>query len=124
MTDREKLIELLGGDMCKGCYCEDCEHENNEKSCIEHIKRRMADHLIAHGVTVQECNAGDTIYEVDGEHGVIKHDVYDVCVVFKTTATDDRGNEWDDYWTTDDIGNAYKTRIEAEANLPQPPKGE
>ena len=54
MADREKLIELLGGDMCKGCYCEDCEHENNEKACIEHIKSKMADHLIANGVTVQD----------------------------------------------------------------------
>ena len=54
MADREKLIELLGGDMCKGCYCDECEHENNEKACIEHIKSRMADHLISHGVTVRE----------------------------------------------------------------------
>lgn len=51
---REKLIDLLGGDVCKGCYCEDCEHENNEKACIEHIKSRMADHLIANRVTFQE----------------------------------------------------------------------
>lgn len=49
---REKLIELLGGDMCKDCYCEDCEYEHDEKSCIEHIKRKMADHLIANGVTL------------------------------------------------------------------------
>ena len=51
---RKKLIELLSGDMCKDCYCEDCEHENNEKACIEHIKSRMADHLIANGVTIQK----------------------------------------------------------------------
>ena len=51
---REKLIELLGGDMCKGSYCEDCEHEHNEKNCIEHIKRKMADHLLANGVTIQK----------------------------------------------------------------------
>lgn len=53
---REKLIELLGGDMCKDCYCEDCEYEHDEKSCIEHIKRKMADHLIANGVTIATDN--------------------------------------------------------------------
>jgi len=83
-----------------------------------------AEYLLSKGVTVQERKVGDTIYEADGEHGVVKHDVYEVCVVFKTAATDDNGNEWDDYWTSEDIGTAYKTRNEAESNLPQPPKGE
>lgn len=50
---KEKLVKLLGGDMCKDCSCYDCEHENNEKACIEHIKHNMADHLIANGVTIR-----------------------------------------------------------------------
>lgn len=108
---REKLLELIGRTPCCGF---------SSVAAVESI----ADHLIANGVTVQECKVGDTVFEVDGEHGVVKHDVYEVCVVFKTTATDDKGNEWDDYWTTEDIGDAYKTRMEAEADLPQPPKGE
>lgn len=109
MDVREKLVEL----------CEDLE----TLPCCDTYEGQ-ADYLIAHGVTVQECKVGDTIYEVDGEHGIVKHEVYEVCVVFKTTATDDKGNEWDDYWTSEDISNAFKTRNEAEANLPQPPKGE
>lgn len=59
MDMKEKLMELLSGDMCKDCYCEDCEHENNEKACIEHIKSRMANHLIANGVGfVTDNNVG------------------------------------------------------------------
>ena len=121
MDVREKLVELLNevqetgvNEIPAGFGCTR-EYVNNEK---------VASHLIANGVTVQECKVGDTIYEVDGEHGIVKHEVYEVCVVFKTTATDDKGNEWDDYWTSEDIGNAFKTRNEAEATLPQPPKGE
>lgn len=63
------------------------------------------------------CNVGDAIYEVDGEHGVIKHEVYEVCVVFKTTATDDKGMKWDDFYTMDDIDTAYKTMTEAKSAL-------
>lgn len=104
MGDREQLMELIG----------DCKWWGS----IE----EMVDYLLANGVTVQECKVGDTIYEADDEHGVIKHDVYEVVAVFKTTATDDNENKWDDYWTSEDIGNAYRTRHEAEANWPQPPK--
>ena len=123
MDVREKLVELLNkaNSACVGTDCFEGCKLYMENDCLYKL---MADVMIAHGVTVQECKVGDTIYEVDSEHGVIKHDIYEVCVVFKTTAIDDKGNEWDDYWTTDDIGNAYKTRREAEAALPQPPKGE
>lgn len=58
MTDREKLIKLLGGDMCKDCCCYDCEYENDEKGCIEHIKQNMADHLLANGVTITPAVPG------------------------------------------------------------------
>lgn len=109
MDVREKLVELI------------------RKGARGHTlmpTESIVNYLVEHGVTVQECKVGDTIYEVDCEHGIVKHEVYEVCVVFKTTATDDKGNEWDDYWTSEDIGNAFKTRNEAETNLPQPPKGE
>ena len=108
MDVRKKLVELIESARYWG----------------SNTSEEIADNLIAHGVTVQECKVGDTVYEADSEHGVIKHDVYEVCVVFKTTATDDKGNEWDDYWTLEDIGNAFKTRNEAEANLPQPPEND
>ena len=94
MADREKLIELLGGDMCKGCYCEDCEHENNEKACIEHIKSKMADHLISNGVTVRErgrwlydsgsgkyfCSACDEYALSFKKDTLYGGDIYEVCL--------------------------------------------
>ena len=55
MDVREKLVELLGADICKYNYCEDCECFENEEDCFATIKYSMADHLIANGVTVQEC---------------------------------------------------------------------
>ena len=118
MDVREKLVELL----CNVPPIPVLVERGSQKG--QTVAEYYADHLIQNGTTIFPVKNGDTIYEADGEHGVIKHDVYEVCVVFKTTATDDEGKEWDDYWTTDDIGNAYKTRNEAEANLPQPPKGE
>ena len=110
MDVREKLVELLlqEDDVCNPNECKDCGANG---SCYYH---RTADKMIAHGVTVQECKVCDTIYEVDGEHGIVKHEVYEVYVVFKTTATDDKGNEWDDYWTLEDIANAFYSRNEAE----------
>ena len=54
MDVREKLVELLGADICKYNYCEDCECFENEEYCFATIKYRMADHLISHGVTAQE----------------------------------------------------------------------
>ena len=110
MNVREKLVELIGStEYGNGSLV----GKNFQKGFIE----KIASNLIAHGITVQECKVGDTIYEVDSEHGVIKHDVYEVCVVFKTTATDDKGNEWDDYWTLEDIANAFSLRNEAELKL-------
>lgn len=53
MTDREKLIELLGADTC-GYECEACEHNGHEDACIRYLKESMADHLLANGVTVQK----------------------------------------------------------------------
>lgn len=117
MDVREKLVGLLK-------TIPQVNHAEAYVYGTDYVFGCAAGYLIANGVTVQECKVGDNIYEVDGEHGIIKHEVYEVCVVFKTTATDDKGNEWDDYWTSEDIGSAFKTRNEAEAHLPQPQKGE
>jgi hypothetical protein len=54
MSDKEKLMELLGADTCKHDCCEDCEYCEDRDACIDYLKNSMADHLIANGVTVQE----------------------------------------------------------------------
>ena len=104
---RKKLIELLRSDM----------NVLKAAGTSATATLRLADNLIANGTIVFPCKVGDTIFEVDGEHGVVKHDVYEVCIVCKTTATDDNGMKWDDFYTSDDIDTAYKTRQEAEANF-------
>lgn len=104
---RKNLIELIGRTPCCGF---------SSVAAVENI----ADHLIANGATVQPCKVGDTIFEADGEHGVVRHKVYEVCTVYKTTATDDKGAEWDDFYTSEDINTAHKTRAEAEAALLEP----
>lgn len=49
MTDREKLIELM-------------RSFQNEHNSVVPDKEGIADHLIANGVTVNQCKVGDTVY--------------------------------------------------------------
>ena len=53
-TDREKLIELIAkGEDCTPCsYHEDIDC--SDKKCSACERAAIADHLIAHGVTVQK----------------------------------------------------------------------
>lgn len=60
---------------------------------------------------------GDVLYETDPAHGVVKHTVTDVHWVANTSAVDDHGNEWADYYTEEDIHTAHLTREAAEAVL-------
>lgn len=61
---------------------------------------------------------GTTIYEADGEHGVVKHSLEDSAhFVINSNAVADDGSVWHDYWTDYDVDNAHKTREEAEAAL-------
>lgn len=105
MADRKKLIELI-----------------ISSGQVSGFAGALADHLIANGVTVIPCKVGDTIFEIDGEHGIVAHKVRAVGVVINTTATDDNGNEWQDFYTSEDIDTAYRTRRDAEANYLDRPK--
>lgn len=51
---------------------------------------------------------GELLYEADAEHGVVAHRVTDVHWVANTAAVAEDGCEWADYWTDDDIGNAFE----------------
>lgn len=51
---REKLIELLGADVCEhGCFT-DCEFSLDANKCAAYFNGKLAAHLIANGVTVRE----------------------------------------------------------------------
>ena len=93
---REKLIELLRAVQYLGG-----------------LEEKIADHLIANGVTVQECKAGDVVYQTDGARvyeSTVKNVLYDVGHFA---------------FDKDAIGKSvFLTRKEAEVHLPQPPKGE
>lgn len=58
MTEREKLIELIL----------QCDKENEVLNCYEERPRKMqaaklvSDHLLANGVIVPPCKAGDVVY--------------------------------------------------------------
>ena len=60
MTDREKLIELLG--QCDGCnaeYCDQCEFGKDIDGCVLRQKEIIADTLLANGVTfATDTNGG------------------------------------------------------------------
>lgn len=60
---------------------------------------------------------GDVLYETDPAHGVVKHTVTDVYWGANTSAVDDNGQTWADYYTNEDIETAHTTREAAEAVL-------
>lgn len=94
---KERLIELL--------------IESFQKVTVEDI----ADYLINAGVIVPQCKVGDTIYEIDGEHGIVPHVINSMVFCYTSTATSADGYSWSDTWDSLDIETAYKTREAAEA---------
>lgn len=94
---KERLIELL--------------IESFQKVTVEGI----ADYLINAGVIVPQCKVGDTIYEIDGEHGIVPHVINSMVFCYTSTATSADGYSWNDTWDSMDMETAYKTREAAEA---------
>lgn len=58
---------------------------------------------------------GETIYESDPEHGVVKHTLVDAAWCIHSKAEDRKGNAWYDFWDAADT--AYKIREDAEEAL-------
>ena len=114
MDVREKLVELLReapynifGNKLGNCYFD---------SCLGLI----ADYLIAHGVTVQECKLGDKIYQTDGVR-IYESIIGEITLTAKRTIFVTENIAFDERA----IGNSvFLSYAEAEAHLLQPPKGE
>ena len=117
MDVREKLVNMLnevqetGVNEIPAGFGYTSEYVENEE---------VASHLIAHGVTVQECKLGDKVYQTDGVRiyesiiGEITLTEKNTIFVTENIAFDERA-----------IGNSvFLSYDEAEANLAQPPKGE
>ena len=133
MDVREKLVELLGADICKYNYCEDCECFENEEDCFATIKYSMADHLIAHGVTVQEwISVDDRLPEDSGYYLVVYRDKYNesISIDFDMYVKCNIGEWWESEFACDITKQfLWATRLQEQEvthwmPLPQPPKGE
>ena len=126
---REKLIELLGADTCtENDCCDDCVYHENEEACVQYLKAKMADHLIANGVTVQEW-----ISVTDGMPELIPCDAgtaHSEAVNVLTSGRKVLTAIWDgfdwicdaEFWDAEDEEITHWTPVLLP--LPQPPKGE
>ena len=114
MDVREKLVELLIE------FVEVDAWDNGEfiEKDIEYGK--IAESLISHGVTVQECKLGDKIYQTDGVR-IYESIISEITLTVKQTIFVTENVAFDERA----IGNSvFLSYAEAEAHLPQPPKGE
>ena len=104
MDVREKLVELLISTI--GLTPTDAEIYAND--------------FIDHGVTVQECKLGDKIYQTDGVR-IYESIIIEITLTEKHTIFVTENIDFDERA----IGNSvFLSYAEAEAHLPQPPKGE
>ena len=113
---KEKLVELI---RCADYHpCKGAVRTIGSKFSREFIED-IADHLIAHGVTVQECNIGDKIYRVDRER-IYEKTIQEITITANQTIFVTENIAFDKRAIGKSIFLSY---AEAEAHLPQPPKG-
>ena len=104
MDVREKLVELLDR------FVYDEWYGNGD----------IAEKLISNGATVQECKLGDKIYQTDGVR-IYESIIGEITLTAKRTIFVTENIAFDERA----IGNSvFLSYAEAEAHLPQPPKGE
>lgn len=120
MTIKEKLIDLLTDNLPR---CGNLPHWDNplQLSCDEQVER-IADHLIAHGVTVQELDGCKYCKEYEDlpEHFI---DGKPIGRVFDTCIQRNENGLWHlEAPCGADIGIRFCPMCGRE--LPQPPKGE
>ena len=107
MDVREKQVELII----------DAKRTDPEEGSFTEY---LADHLISNGVTVQECKLGDKIYQTDGVR-IYESIIGEITLTAKRTIFVTENIAFDERA----IGNSvFLSYAEAEAHLPQPPKGE
>lgn len=103
MNEREKLIELLV----------ECKEESKWGNITD-----IADHLIAHGVTVLPCNVGGKIYYIDECTGEIEEDTVKFFTITKNGAKPILTAHNIKFWEYYELGKtAFLTKNEAEAAL-------
>lgn len=111
MDVREKLVEILRKPIFP--------HE-----LVDPIEA-VADYLLDIGVTVLPCNVGDKIYFIDRYTGKIDEDTVKFLTITKNGVKPILTKHNIKFWDFYKLGKtAFLTKDEAEATLPQPPKGE
>ena len=111
MDVREKLVEILRKPIFP--------HE-----LVDPIEA-VADYLLDSGVTVLPCNVGDKIYYIDRYTGKIDDDTVKFLTITKNGIKPILTSHNIKFWDFYELGKtAFFTKDEAEAKLPQPPKGE
>ena len=111
MDVREKLVEILRKPIFP--------HE-----LVDPIET-VADYLLDSGVTVLPCNVGDKIYYIDRYTGKIDDDTVKFLTITKNGIKPILTSHNIKFWDFYELGKtAFFTKDEAEAKLPQPPKGE
>ena len=112
MDVREKLVELLRN--AKAAM------KSENLSCDIARNMFVVDFMMANGVTVQECKLGDKIYQTDGVR-IYESIIGEITLTAKRTIFVTENIVFDERA----IGNSvFLSYAEAEAHLPQPPKGE
>lgn len=112
MDVREKLVELLRN--AKAAM------KSENLSCDIARNMFVVDFMMANGVTVQECKLGDKIYQTDGVR-IYESIIGEITLTAKRTIFVTENIAFDERA----IGNSvFLSYAEAEAHLPQPPKGE
>ena len=86
MTDRDRLIELYNESDtdCNSKECDSCEYLNTPNCMMV----KFIDKILANGVIVPPCKAGDTIYFDTYKHGesigIQPHKVANISIVVST----------------------------------------
>lgn len=129
---KNKLIELLqqADKKCNDTkQCENCIGFGQGNECVNHL---IADHLLANGVIVPPCKAGDKAYHLTS---VDTLDELNVAEIFEgkvsTVSIEDKvwifcryDNGLNFWYTEKDIGrNLFLTREEAEKALAERSEG-
>ena len=111
MDVREKLVEILRKPIFP--------HE-----LVDPIEA-VVDYLLDSGVTVLPCNVGDKIYYIDRYTGKIDEDTVKYLTITRNETKPILTRHNIKFWDFYELGKtAFLTKDEAEATLPQPPKGE
>lgn len=118
MDVREKLVELLEPHM-SGLACEYESGSCELTSCRSCNAKNIADHLIANGVTVQECGHWVS-YQSDEPYGCQDEKEWYRC---SKCEKDTYGRCYEDKWYSAPILSAYCPHCGAKM-MPHPPKGE